>query len=195
MRHPPPPKTASREPTSEQEHLPAEQPSTGQDPRFPPADAHPGRSRHPGRAACQGSHPALGLTSVLPAVARLRRRDEFVATLRAGVRRPGGRAPALLVTHLAPAAPDDAVAAADPAGPPPARAGLVVSRAVGAAVVRNRVKRRLRHLLADRLALLPPGSRLVVRALPPAAAASSGQLAVALDDALTPRPGRRDVRE
>jgi ribonuclease P protein component len=33
-------------------------------------------------------------------------------------------------------------------------------------VSRNLVKRRLRHLVADRLQLLDPGSVLVVRALP-----------------------------
>jgi ribonuclease P protein component len=51
-------------------------------------------------------------------------------------------------------------------------------------VARNRVRRRLRHLLRDRLDRLPAGSRLVVRVLPGAAAASSAQLAGALDRAL-----------
>jgi ribonuclease P protein component len=62
--------------------------------------------------------------------------------------------------------------------------GFVVSRTVGAAVVRNRVLRRLRHLMAARLDLLPVGSRVVVRAFPPAAAAPSAALASALDRAL-----------
>ena len=44
---------------------------------------------------------------------------------------------------------------------PPTRAGFVVSRAVGGAVVRNQVKRRLRALLADRLPTLPAGSQIV----------------------------------
>ena len=39
----------------EQAHLPAEQPSAGQDPRLPSAHAHPGRSRHPGCPSRQGS--------------------------------------------------------------------------------------------------------------------------------------------
>ena len=39
----------------EQAHLPAEQPSTGQDPRLPPAHAHPRRPRHPGLSSPQGS--------------------------------------------------------------------------------------------------------------------------------------------
>jgi ribonuclease P protein component len=59
---------------------------------------------------------------------------------------------------------------------PPARVGFVVSRAVGGAVVRNRVRRRLRHLMRERLAGLPAASTLVVRANPPAAGASYDEL-------------------
>lgn len=69
-------------------------------------------------------------------------------------------------------------------GVAPARAGLVVGRAVGSAVVRHRVSRRLRHLLAGRLDALPPGSDLVVRAQPPAADADSAELGADLDAAL-----------
>lgn len=67
---------------------------------------------------------------------------------------------------------------------PPARAGFVVSRAVGGAVVRNAVRRRLRHLVRDRLGDLPPGSLLVVRALPGAADRSYARLGADLDAAL-----------
>lgn len=63
-------------------------------------------------------------------------------------------------------------------------AGLVVSKAVGGSVVRHRVSRRLRHLLATRLLDLPEGSRLVVRAAPAAATASSAALGADLDRAL-----------
>ena len=80
----------------------------------------------------------------------------------------------MLVVHLG-AAPD---------GRGAARAGLVVGKAVGNAVQRNRVKRRLRHLLRDRVALLPPDAALVVRALSPSSTASSAELAAALDRAL-----------
>jgi ribonuclease P protein component len=59
-----------------------------------------------------------------------------------------------------------------------------VSKAVGGAVVRNKVKRRLRHLIRDRLAELPPGSLVVVRALPGAGDADYAQLAQDLDAAL-----------
>lgn len=67
----------------------------------------------------------------------------------------------------------------------PSRAGFVVSKAVGNAVVRNKVRRRLRHLVRERLADLPAGSTLVVRALPQAADASYARLGTDLDAALT----------
>jgi ribonuclease P protein component len=63
----------------------------------------------------------------------------------------------------------------------PARVGFVVSRAVGTAVVRNRVRRRLRALVRGYLGVLPAGSLLVVRANPPAAAARQADLAADLD--------------
>jgi ribonuclease P protein component len=55
---------------------------------------------------------------------------------------------------------------------------------VGGAVVRTRVKRLLRHLVRDRLAVLPPGSLVVVRALPGSGDAGHEQLAQDLDAAL-----------
>lgn len=64
------------------------------------------------------------------------------------------------------------------------RVGFVVSKAVGGSVVRHRVARRLRHVMRDRLGQLPPGTRLVVRALPKAAAADSAQLGADVDRAL-----------
>ncbi len=48
------------------------------------------------------------------------------------------------------------------------RVGFVVSKAVGGAVRRNLVKRRLRHLAAAQLAVTPDGTDVVVRALPAA---------------------------
>lgn len=55
-------------------------------------------------------------------------------------------------------------------------AGFAVSKAVGGAVTRNLVKRRLRAIIAPRLETLPTGSAVVVRALPPAAHASFASL-------------------
>jgi ribonuclease P protein component len=61
--------------------------------------------------------------------------------------------------------------------PGPTRIGFVVSKAVGNAVVRNRVQRRLRHLAREHLASLPGSAVLVIRALPAAAEASYAELA------------------
>ncbi|MEU3184944.1 ribonuclease P protein component [Streptomyces sp. NPDC006923] len=114
---------------------------------------------------------------MLPTEYRLRRREDFATAVRRG--RRAGRP--LLVVHLR-------SGATDPHAPgesaPPSRAGFVVSKAVGGAVVRNLVKRRLRHLIRDRLPELPPGSLVVVRALPGAGDAEYAQLARDLDAAL-----------
>jgi len=63
----------------------------------------------------------------------------------------------------------------------PAALGFTVGGAVGNAVVRNRVRRRLRHAAAGLLPagtgeLLRPGDRVVVRATPAAAGASYAEL-------------------
>lgn len=63
----------------------------------------------------------------------------------------------------------------------PALVGFVVSRAVGNAVTRNKVRRRLRHIARDYMDSLPGGSLLVVRANPPAAAARQSDLAAEFD--------------
>jgi ribonuclease P protein component len=117
---------------------------------------------------------------VLPADRRVKRGDEFARAIRGG--RRAGRA--TLVAHLWSADRGAVESSVDEARTGPARAGFVVSKAVGTAVTRNRVKRRLRHLVADRLDLLPDGAVLVVRALPAAAAARPGELARDLDSAL-----------
>jgi ribonuclease P protein component len=111
---------------------------------------------------------------VLPVAHRLRASADFTEVLRRG-RRAGGRT---LAVHLLPA---DASTEA----PEPARAGLVVSKAVGGSVVRHQVARRLRHLLRDRITTVPGGTRLVVRAAPAAASASSATLGADLDRALS----------
>ena len=103
---------------------------------------------------------------MLPAAARLRRSTEFKAADRRGSRagKPlvSGR---LLIRPVA----------------EPARIGFVVSRKVGSAVVRNRVRRQLRHLARGHLTSLPGGSLLVLRANPRAATARQEDLAAELD--------------
>ncbi|WP_194913550.1 ribonuclease P protein component [Catenulispora rubra] len=111
---------------------------------------------------------------MLSSAHRMRRSADFGAAVRGG--RRAGRT--TLVAHLT--VPTDPPPSADSA----VLAGFVVSKAVGPAVVRTAVKRRLRHLVRARLDLLPPGSRLVVRALPPAADADWATLGADLDSAL-----------
>src|SRR4051794_24550896 len=163
----------------EQADLPAEQPATGQDARVPSSDAYPCRPRDHRRPPAQGSRPAVGLTVlgtgtlVLPAAARMRRPAEFAVAVRSGAR-AGSRS---VTVHVAAGSP------AVPADRRYARVGFVVARSVGSAVVRNRVRRRLRHLLRERLASLPTGLDIVVRAHPAAANLSSAELGAALDAA------------
>ena len=49
------------------------------------------------------------------------------------------------------------------------RAGFVVGKVVGNSVIRHRVTRQLRHVVAEHLRALPPTLDLVVRGLPGAA--------------------------
>jgi ribonuclease P protein component len=118
---------------------------------------------------------------VLAATQRVRRSADFAAIFRGGRRAGRGT----LVIHLL---------LEEPAQATTARAGFVVSKAVGNAVVRNTVRRRLRHLVRPLLADLPPGALLVVRALPAAAGASfttlGDDLAAALAAARRPRRPR-----
>lgn len=64
----------------------------------------------------------------------------------------------------------------DPSEGLPPRVGFVVSKAVGNAVARNRVKRRLRAIVGTHLTELPEATDIVVRANPAAATASYQRL-------------------
>ncbi len=107
---------------------------------------------------------------MLPAPHRLRLQREFATVTRRGRRAGAGT----LVVHLARPTAATGPAAGTQSAPP--RVGVVVSRACGPAVVRNRIKRRLRHRVQLRLSGLPAGAIVVVRALPAAAGASTPHL-------------------
>ena len=92
---------------------------------------------------------------------RLRTSTDFSTTVRSGVR--NGRRNLVLYT---------ATIAADE----PSRFGFIVSKAVGNAVTRNLVKRRLREAAALALKNQGTGLAVVVRALPAAATADWEQL-------------------
>jgi ribonuclease P protein component len=64
------------------------------------------------------------------------------------------------------------------------RVGITVSGRVGNAVVRNRVRRRLREALGARFASLPQSADLVIVARPASAQAGWSELCTALDSVL-----------
>jgi ribonuclease P protein component len=68
------------------------------------------------------------------------------------------------------------LAAAEAESGTPPRVGFVVSKAVGNAAVRNKVKRRLRHQAREHVTTLPGSAVLVIRALPAAAQAGYEEL-------------------
>jgi ribonuclease P protein component len=65
-----------------------------------------------------------------------------------------------------------------------ARLGLAVGKAIGNAVVRNRVKRRLREVFRHYKALVPDGYDLFVRAMPASASAAYAEIESAWDEAM-----------
>lgn len=94
----------------------------------------------------------------------MRSSADFRRTTRSGAR--AGRSSVVVHLFRPSAASPGADATGATAG---SRVGFVVSKAVGNAVVRNRVKRRLRHLSAELIEQTPSGTLVVVRALPAAA--------------------------
>lgn len=67
---------------------------------------------------------------------------------------------------------------------PQPRFGLIVSKAVGNAVIRHRVARRLRHICAEVAPDIRDGTDVVIRALPSAATAATTDLARQLNTGL-----------
>ena len=116
-----------------------EQPQAGQAARLPPPHVDTGRSDHPEGPSAQGSPPPLGL------IWRVNRRETFALLRRARRHRAGP----LTVSWVG----------GDPVEPP--RVAYAVGRRVGSAVVRNRVRRRLRALTRDAAPLLHPGAYMI----------------------------------
>ena len=107
---------------------------------------------------------------MLARVHRMRDGEEFRQAMRRGGK---GVQPDLVVHVGGPVEPTDVTSV-----------GFVVSKKVGRAHQRNLVKRRLRHLMRDRIDAVPAGSKVVVRALPGAASRQAAALAPQLDQAL-----------
>nr|WP_221185672.1 ribonuclease P protein component [Flexivirga oryzae] len=113
----------------------------------------------------------------MPTKHRLRDSADFTAVLRS--RRSGRAAGPRLVVTVAPPRGDIS------------RVGMVVSKAVGNSVIRNRTKRVLRHEMADLLPGLPTELDVVIRATPAAGTAPAALLRDDLDRLLDAAVRRR----
>jgi ribonuclease P protein component len=128
---------------SREAYLSAQQPPPSPQARFPCAYEHPRRSRRAEVPPGQGPGPTLGL------IDRVRERDAFVRLRRDGVR---VRTDPLWCSFVL-----------DPDLVPP-QVAFAIGRAVGSAVSRNRLRRRLRAVLSE--CDVPPGLYLVGARVP-----------------------------
>ncbi|RFA17229.1 ribonuclease P protein component [Subtercola boreus] len=97
---------------------------------------------------------------MLAKTARVTTADEYRAAVRRGARFSGPNT----VTYIR------------RDGGSPARFGFIVSKAVGVAVTRNRVRRRLKAVCYSLQSTVEPGIEIVIRALPGAATSSFASL-------------------
>ncbi|MCF4007627.1 ribonuclease P protein component [Corynebacterium uropygiale] len=111
---------------------------------------------------------------MLPRANKLTSPAQFSRTIKGG-QRAGARR---VVVHYLDHAGEDV---AQMGGP---RFGLIVSKAVGNAVVRHRTSRRLRHICLSLLPEVPPTADVVIRALPRAGDSTSAELAQDITKAL-----------
>jgi len=88
---------------------------------------------------------------VLPAKNRLRASEDFALTTKTGVRATSLSLVLYLKTN------------SNNASAP--QIGLIVNKSIGGSVVRHRISRQLRHLIAAHTSVLPAGSQLVIRVL------------------------------
>jgi len=140
----------------------AEQSQTRQESRLPSSDVDSGWTRHPAVPPAQGSAPPVGL------IWRIRDRQTFIQLRRDGRRFRRGP---ITVTFV------------DGTPDVPPRVAFAVGRKVGGAVVRNRLRRRLRAILAELATSLRPGAYLI-SAAPAAADMTFGELRNTVSEAL-----------
>jgi len=123
-----------------EENISTEQPEAGQAPRVPSPDVDLGRPGDPVGSAPQGSRQVVGL------IWSVRDRATFQALRRSRARVRRGP---VTITWVP----------GDPSEPP--RVAYAVGRSAGGAVVRNRIRRRLRSVSREAGPLLRPGAYLV----------------------------------
>jgi ribonuclease P protein component len=152
-RNPARPRLGPAEEDTSEAHVSAQHPEASQAARLPAPHVHPRRARDPPGAAPQGPPPSLGLSPSLfcavslpsaSRVGRLRGRRMFAALRRAGTRR---RAGPIVITSVR-RDPSEAV-----------RVAYAIPRTTGPAVVRNRLRRRLRAVVRE--LPLEPGDYLI----------------------------------
>ena len=129
------PEEATRE-----EDFSTEHPSTGSPSRFQAPHGDPGRPAHHALPPSTGSCPAIGL------IWRIRDRATFVELTRRGRRVSSGP---LTVVHLPEKRENPAVAGDSCSSTFHSRVAFAVPRAVGSAVERNQVRRRIRAIAAQ----------------------------------------------
>jgi len=132
---PPLPEEAARE-----EDLSTEYPSAGSPSRFPSSHGDPRRSAHCAFPPSTGSCPAIGL------IWRIRDRTTFVELARRGRRVSKGP---LTVVYLDETGESPVISRDSSSTSLHPRVAFAVPRAVGSAVERNRVRRRIRAIVTD----------------------------------------------
>jgi ribonuclease P protein component len=156
-------------------HLSAERAQAGQDARVPQADVDQGRTGGNPVAPGEGTPATVGVSTLVlstprpdASVGALRSRRSFEAVRRGSFR---GRSGPLTVSYLE-----------QPTWSRP-EVAYAINRRVGTAVVRNRLRRRLRAIVSDWAASLPTGA-YVVHTGPQVARLDFDELKVAMSQAL-----------
>jgi ribonuclease P protein component len=155
--------------------LPTERAEAGQDPRVPQTDVDQGWTGGDPVAPGEGASSAVGVTGGPPAghrrvagVEALRSRRSFEAVRRSATR---GRAGPLTVHFL------------EEASWSRPKVAYAISRRTGSAVVRNRLRRRLRAIMSAQAQSIPVGA-YVIRTGPDGTRLGFDELKVAMSRAL-----------
>jgi len=166
-------------------HIPAEHTKTGQDPRIPQADVDQSRTGRDPRPPGEGTPATVGMTAGdrrdQPSAARpgpVRSRRTFEALRRSSSK---GRSGPFTVRFLHQSAWSRTEVA------------YAINRRVGNAVVRNRLRRRMRAIMAEQASSLPVGA-YVVSTGPGGSKLGFDELKVAMSQALERATARTPVR-
>jgi ribonuclease P protein component len=146
-------------------YVPTERAQTGQDPRLPQADVDQGWTGGDPVAPGEGTKSTVGVSA---GVGSIRSRRTFEALKRSTCRGRSGPLAVSFVEQPAWSRPEVAYA---------------INRQIGSAVVRNRLRRRLRAIVSEQAASLPVGA-YVVRTGPGGTSLGYDELRVAMSQAL-----------